>query len=700
MTTQTEETTRQRDAARKRVERAAAKLVVIPPCADRIRRKKLEADDIAWLMYYFGPASEVRDPFTYEFVPQQRSMIDAFGTAIIYGGDQSVAASRGEGKTTILERMILKYSLQGILDFSVLFQATGALADNSLDTIKTYIEENALLRADYPEVCIPVRALENTPNRAHYQIVSGHRHDNGEPYEKQSSRFTWCGQEIIFPKVPGSPSSEAIIATRGLDSAVRGLKKRGRRPKLAAIDDPDTTETASSDEQAGKLGDRIDKAIGGSGSQTKSIARILLCTIPSRKSVAFKFTDTQQKPSWKGVRFKYLVKPPERIDLWDQYVQIREDEWRAQASGHSDDKHCRKSHQFYLDHREEMDAGAEVANPHRFNPELLPDGSQAEVSALQHYYNEVARIGPDAVATEYDNEPPEESEAIDSGLSAQAIQLRLSGYQRKIVPPGCVFVTQGIDVKKSGLHFVVKAWLPDATNYVIDYGFAETYGTTYNSDEGLELALHRAILARMEDAKYFDGEEKPVEINLTLIDSGWQSSAIYKACKDIGSGIFPAKGHGRSHGCATPTFYGVQKASPDRKPGDGWFMQKQTGGVWLVNCDTDRWKTFEHSRWMTQAGKAGAAYIFGELDDETKYGRLPRDAKQHFAFAKHITSEAEVEDIIRGILRRVWKTKAGRAQNHYLDASYLADVAAAIKGIRLFHNDAPKRTGRRIIYAA
>src|SRR5690349_5905738 len=189
---------RERDVSRKREKSASERVVIVPPCADRERRERLEGDDVAWLMHYFGVESEVRDPFWYEFTAQQRRMISSFAAAIKFGGDQSVAASRGEGKTTNLERLILKYTLQGILKYSVLFQATGALADNSLDSIKTAIEENVLLHADYPEVCVPVLALENTPNRAHYQIVSGSRHDNGEPYEMAQSKFTWCGQEIIF----------------------------------------------------------------------------------------------------------------------------------------------------------------------------------------------------------------------------------------------------------------------------------------------------------------------------------------------------------------------------------------------------------------------------------------------------------------------------------------------------------------------
>ncbi|MGA2619038.1 MAG: hypothetical protein ABSF26_15630 [Thermoguttaceae bacterium] len=65
-----------------------------------------------------------------------------------------------------------------------------------------------------------------------------------------------------------------------------------------------------------------------------------------------------------------------------------------------------------------MDAGAVLANPNRFNNTFLPDGSQAEVSALQRYYNEVARIGQSAVSTEYDNNPPEEEGPQESGISA------------------------------------------------------------------------------------------------------------------------------------------------------------------------------------------------------------------------------------------------------------------------------------------
>ena len=681
---------RSRDAARKRKQRSQNKLVSVDKCENKRRRNRLEKDDVKWLLWYFAPESGCESPFTYEFTFQQREMIRAIRDAIMGGDDQSIAASRGEGKTTLFERMLLKFTLQGTIKFAVLFAATGASAQDSLESIKVEIETNERLKADYPEVCDPVRALENTPNRAHYQLVAGHRHDNGKPYTNESSKFSWCGQEIYFPKVPGSPSSGAIIATRGLDSAVRGIKKKGRRPDVAGIDDPDTEETARSPDQAAKLEARIDKAIAGLGSQKHRVARIMLTTLQNRQCVSYRFTNPEEKPSWHGKRFRFLVEPPNRVDLWEEYVQLRQKDWGDGTS---------TAHEFYIAHRSTMDAGAVVANPNRY--------THRELSAIQHYYNEVARIGAEAVATEYDNDPPEEESTVDSGISARLIQSRLSGYPRRVVPPECKVLSRGIDVQKAGLHWVVKAWRSDATNYVIDYGFFETQGTSYGSDEGVEQAVRRAILGCVEESTenpYCQPDGTKLPIGVTLVDSGWQTSAVYRACMEIGLGVFPAKGHGKSHGCATPRFSPCSEKTPTRRPGDGWFMSKETiwtgtsrRYVWLCHCDTDRWKSFQHARWLTSEGKPGAAYIFGDIPDpgETRNGRLCQQSKDHFSYAKHQTAEVETEEVVRGKIVRVWKVKAGRVQNHYGDAGYLADVGGSMQGIRLMGAFALPLGGKR-----
>lgn len=676
-------TERERDAERKRKDRRQAREVLIPQCADRARRAALEADDIAWLMYYFGPSSEVRDPFWYEFTSQQREMIFAIRNAIVFGGDQALAASRGEGKTTICERILTKYTLEGRLSYSVLLAASGPMADNSLDAIKSSIEENPLLLEDYPEVCVPVQALENTPNRAHYQIVSGLRHDNGEPYTCAASKFVWCGQEIIFPDVPGSPSAKAIIAARGLDAAIRGLKKKGRRPQLAVIDDPDTEETARSEEQAEKLEKRIDRGIAGLGGQQKGVARVMLTTLQSRVSASFKYTDPMQKPSMKGRRFRFLVKPPARVDLWEQYVQQRQAEFQAFALGQSNDEHCRKSHQFYLDNRAAMDEDAVVANKNRFNGETLPDGSHVEVSALQRYYNEVAKIGQESVDTEYNNDPPEESGPIESGISAHRIQKQLSGFARTVVPPGCTKITVGIDCRKIALHWVARAWRPDGSGFTIDYGVFEITGTTYGSDVGVDIALKRALLALVEElkAKIYattDGEVLP--ISRMLVDAGWRTKAVYSTCAQVGSLLWPVMGFGHSAGCVSANFSEVQRNTLDRRPGDGYFLSRK-GKLWLVCADADSWKAWEHDRWMTAPGNPGCMTIYGNRLATERQDRLSADEKAHHSYARHITNEIEVEEPYRGTIRRRWKAKSDNT--HWLDASYYSDVAASMEGIRI-----------------
>jgi hypothetical protein len=102
---------RDRDTQRKRELRAASKEIQVPACEDPERRTLLESDDTEWLRFYFA------DLFWYPFTTQQLEMIEAIQSAILYGGDQSLAASRGEGKTKIFERMLLKYTLAGVVKF-------------------------------------------------------------------------------------------------------------------------------------------------------------------------------------------------------------------------------------------------------------------------------------------------------------------------------------------------------------------------------------------------------------------------------------------------------------------------------------------------------------------------------------------------------------------------------------------------------
>jgi hypothetical protein len=593
----------------------------------------------------------------------------------VYAGDQAIAAPRGEAKSTIAECVTIRNILKGALPFAVLFAATAHDATNSLGSIKEYIVRSDRLLADYPEVCVPARDVDGTPNRAHSCLVVG------DEFPITNARFQWSGDEISMPRVPGSVCAGSIIATRGLDAAVRGLKKGKLRPSLAVIDDPDTENSALSEEQATKLIRRIDRAIAGLAPKGRRMSRVMLTTIQNRTCASAQFTDAKLKPSWKGKRFAFLHQKPERMDLWDEYVSLRQ---QAMSEG---DEFGRKAHQFYLEHRGAMDAGAQVANPFSFDGRTLPDGSQLQVSAIQRYYDFVADNGEHAALSELQNDPPAESGPIESGITAYRIQTQVSGFPRKVVPPGCSWITQAIDVRKAGLHFVVRAWLLDnenclSTAYTIDYGFQDSHGTTPGSDEGVDVAIKQAILARkdmMECEPYTDTGGVVRKVDLTLVDAGWRTEAIYEACREIGLDWKPAMGFGKSNGCAKTSFTGVVHNTTDKKKGDRWFLSRRPGGTWLVCMDTDFWKSWEHDRWMSDPNKAGTVLLWGEPSDRP--GRLSQDQKSHFSYSKHLTAEIEVEEVVKGMLKRGWKSKSD--SNHYFDASYMSDVAASMLGVRL-----------------
>lgn len=669
-------TEREANAARQRELRAKATIVIIPKCANKRRRTRLEKDDAAWLRFYFGPGCELEDTFTYEFTSQQQEMIRAIAESLDYGLDQAIAASRGEGKSTITERIVLKKHLEGKVDYSVILQATGPLANGSIDSLKHTLENNPLLIADYPEVCIPIRALEGAPQRAQTQKVSGFQYDNGKAFTSHPSKFTWSGDEIIFPNVPGSPSAKSIITAKGLESAVRGLRKRGKRPKLAVIDDPDTEETASSKDQATKLEKRIDAALGLLGGQKRKVGRVIITTIQSRISASFKYTDPKQKPSMKGKRFRFLVKKPNRSDLWEEYVQMWKDDQET-------DPFCRKSYWFYLDNRAEMDAGAEVSNPNRFDDSPTPDGTPLEASALQRYYNTVAQLGPEYTSTELDNDPPEDLAIVESGLEPRRIQRKVNNCPRRIIPPGVVLLTQGIDCRKIALHWVIRGWQKDGTGHTIDYGVHEVSGTVYGSDEGVDVAVRRAILERIEATKetkyqFYDDENRTLPVDLTLVDAAWRTPAVYGACHEAGAGVMPIMGFGKSDGCVQANFHDAHRSTTDKRPGDGWFLSRK-GNLWLVCADTDRWKNWEHDRWMAPVGTAGCMMIFGYDSDNPD--RLSPDQKSHHSYARHICNEKEVEEPYKDGMRRLWRKKSDN--NHWLDASYYSDVAASMRGVKL-----------------
>jgi hypothetical protein len=670
---------RDRDAIRKRETRLASRLIQIPALSpeDRAERLRREADDELWISSYWSAFSP--DAY-YPLEPQQRQMVADFAALLSEGGDRATAASRGEGKTTLAIALTLKAILQGGgQDLWIILGATAKNAADILDTIRTAIGENDEFLRYYPEACAPVRALENTVQRAKTQVANGTRFDNGERFEMAPTRFHWTGDRLIFPDVPGAPSAGAIVISQGLDAALRGMRIKNRRPRAVVIDDPDTEESVHNPAQAAKLLRKIDRSIAALGSQRNPVSRLVLCTCASRVSAAAQLTDQEKYPSFRGRRMRFLLKPPTNQAAWDEFVSLCKQGWTGEQADVREAPTPRIAHEFYVTRRDEMDAGGEVANPHRYDHRIRPEGGTVEVSAFEHYYGWIARIGQANTATEFDNDPPDELGLLD--LTPEQIQDSRSGYEYRVVPPETVRLTVGADVKKLGLHWAAVAWDERCIGSIIEFHFWR-FATAGQRPETCE----NAVLEGLRDWWEWIQKTKPWREDpeseasarfpdWTLVDSGWKNEGwsvqpVTVFASEVGfSRCLPCKGFGAY-----------------RRP------LPQIGIRLFDECHIDR-------RMRTPLCDVNPAVYKTRIQEAFKAdfgtpGSLGLHAPRVGADGRQLRSSLEEErEFAAHIVSEQWDaTKAKflppNGPNHYLDATALARVGAGLAGLSSIPSEA------------
>lgn len=640
--------------------RAADREIAIPPVTDRVLRRERDI--------YKALKRAFPERFYNPFTDDQREMVEAMMHAAEYGGDQAIAATRGDGKTTLAECVIILLICWGTLRFPTIFAATGRDAEQILANIKGEFEANDRLHAAWPDVCEPVRRLEGAPQRAGGQTVGGVR-----------TRMQWSGDGVRFPTVKGSKASGALLKTRGLDGAIRGVREGAQRPDFALIDDPDTEESAKSESQQAQREAAIERAVGGLGGPSRKFGRLMLCTLINATCLAARFTDAKIKPSWRGRRFRFMIEPPEREDLWGEFMRLRQEGFDPNSG-----VEIEAAHEFYLADRERMDLGARVSNPYRFNSEAFPP----EVSAIEHYYNQIADKGWSVVKAELQNEPEYEETETKPGLTPALIQKRLSGTLRNVVPSGHLCLTAFTDVgQRKGCWYAVVAWYAGARGIVVDYGVQDVH----NIDViGPQMAVKNSLHAWREDRlanPYVNEHGEAVKIGLHLIDSGdgQLEAAVFQFVREAGAPYAPSKGFGSRYDQSP--FRDVGKTTKDRKPGAHWFQSKKAiaggGVIWWVGMDVDHWKEWIHDRFLTQHRDEQGALRPGSL---TLYGDSPRE---HHTISHHVCAEAQETEFVRdkGMVTK-WVVKDRK--NDGLDCLAGNACAAAIRGVGI--NRAPPRT--------
>lgn len=650
----TERERQRRLMARKRAE---SRDITISKCMNHRRRRRAQRDIFYGLRTYFP--HRFYNPFT----DDQSEMVSLILHTIKHGGDQAIAAVRGDGKTTLVECVVVLAICFGWVRFPALFGATGPFAEQILTNIKLEFECNQLLLDDFPEVCEPIWALEGAAQRCGGQTVGGVR-----------TRMQWSGDGVVFPTVKGSKASGAVIMTRGLDGAIRGMRHASLRPDFALVDDPDTEESAVSPSQQAKREKAIDRSIAGLAGPGRKIGRIILGTLINGTCIIARYTDAATKPSFKGKRFSLVKQWPEREDLWSEFIRLRQQGCDIN-SGISIDA----AHAFYLANRAEMDRGAVVSNQYR----AIRDADPPEASSLEHVYNRIADIGRDAFDTEYQNQPPKEEGPETSGITPALVAKRLSGYPQHLVPEGRIALTAYLDVGRSkGCHYAVAAWYPGARGHIIDYGVQEVHNIEKVGPESAVLSALRARREEWLEHPYCNEHGEPLKIDLCLVDSGDGSleETVYRFVREAGMPFRASKGFGSRYGQSP--FKRPQKRTRELKPAHGWYeslQRVQGGSLWLVGLDVDHWKEWVHDRFLTEprddgtyALRRGALTVFGT------------DAQRHHSFSRHICAEMmEIEfDRVGGRgLRKRWVVK--NKNNDWFDCVAGCAAGAGMCGVTL-----------------
>ena len=650
------ETQRQRMATK----RAKARDLAIPPPKNRKHREKALLDAEFFMGHYF--ASVFTEPFTED----RLDMIRSIDNAAMYGGDQAIAGARGEGKTKTAIYASLRLMLAMLSTFPIVNGKSQTKAQSELKTVKEKLQQSKVFIDDFPEIGYPFQAVGAWSSRGRMQTVGG-----------ELTNIELAPDHFIFPDIQAWQlpwgndyrlvSNSQTFASMGIDGPIRGTNHRDKRPTVAIIDDIEDREAASSDPQIEKNEEILEQDIAGLGASAERIARVMLCTTQNRKCIAYKYTDPKLKPSWRGRRYRKMIKPPDRMDLVEQYITMRKER-------STDDPDARIAYRFWRDQRELIEAGCVFSNPYSYSKKMHIDGELMELSAIQSYYNRVADFGLKSVATEIDNDPPEESGPMGVGITAEIVASRLSGLSRRQLPANTTALTAAIDVGKYKCHWVVCAWWAGAGGCVVDYGVAEVTGTSKAIDnEASEPMIYRALLNWRDELlqkHYVDATGTRRIIDFCMVDSGTFTNAVYEFTRQVSGVLHPSKG--------------INPYRPKKQSTAGIIaganlhaVKFQSQELWLYELDTSHWKQWVHERFLTPTFDETNMLRRGSLSLFSLDG-----SQTHNSFAHHIVAEEYVSEFIDGKGTKSYWNQTND-NNHWLDATYMAAAASEACGVKL-----------------
>ncbi len=632
--------------------RAGRNIAPVPSVADPARRAAAEASLKVFCETYLREASGTnKSVFNLEWSEDQLRVIKKIESAVIEGGLRSVCMPRASGKTRICVAGILWSVLTGRCKSVLLVAATNIMARRIFaEYIKPELLNNRLLLADWPEAVYPLWRLERNVNRI-----------NGQHIDDVPTSIKLTTGGITLPTVSGSQCSGSSITCAGITSG----EIRGGRYDLVLCDDPQTRQSSTSkikteERELILMGDILALAFPG-----RKLSCLTTVTIIRPGDLADRLTDPSVRPEFFGERMKMVYAFPEAMDtLWEQYREIQVA--RLQAGNLKPIEN-----DFYIEHREDMDRGAKVAWPARYEPN--------ELSGIQHAMNLMYR-DPVAFASEYQNEPLEAITSAVVSLTTADLAGKIEKRKRGICPNDAAYLCCKVDCHDEVLYWSVCYFGPTCCG-LLDYGtFPEqnksyftlsnvksTLSSKYTGDkQAILLAGLTDCLNDLMSREWKRADNSVMRIRRCHVDQGYLTGVVHQAIRNCkySALVMPERG-------VPVTAKNIPFSEYKRFPHDRVFLDARIPGkcgvreLRRVDVDVNSWKTrLYNSIGVPLGGKNSFTF--------------PTAKDKHRLLFDHILSEKPNETEGRGRKLLEWEKQPSR-DNHWFDCLVGCFVAAQIE---------------------
>lgn len=339
---------------RQALNRTENEISPIPAVYNPRRRAKCEADPALWLRTYLP------EVFFCEFSDSQKEFISECWSAILARGSKNINAYRGFGKTSILAGLLLLSHLSGHTRHALFITAEGgnsvasasAFFESALyEKYDTPPEKARPIAQDYPEVYYPIQKRGGVAQRP----LTYH----GEPV---GIKIGPTG--IVFPTIPGSPSSGSVIRFTSIaSSSIRGSHKsiRGegeKRVDLVLLDDIQSDGTAKSETEVSNIMHTINSTLRLLAGRSKSGGKeslIILSALTQNQQDDVAVRIIAEHPEFCTSIIRFLKEVPRDFRAWSAYKEYRDDTFRRYSADQV--KARRLVKKYYTDHRAEIEDG-------------------------------------------------------------------------------------------------------------------------------------------------------------------------------------------------------------------------------------------------------------------------------------------------------------------------------------------------------